>query len=309
MLTIACPVCGRRITTSGAAQAPALCPACGASLLATDAAPNPAPNPTPDDARDDSATRPIPLDQFPTKPGPPSPADGETRDLPASALPKPPAASAARRLARGLGVVALIALLLAIVAGAAMAVNGEIPFTQRAATPTATASAPSPSATPATIPFTRPGLYRIAYPTGWLAPERNDPPSSYSVTFINPSGGASLTITLNQSPDLVGADTTDTNYLNSLASTTGTRPQNLSKPQAVTLAGQTWTEESADVAILTAAGKQYAHAVAMTVYDHGYVYTTVRLVPVTDQAGAQSAFDLAEQASFQPMLATFAFLG
>ena len=305
MSTIACPVCGRRITTSGAFPAPALCPACGASLLATDLASHRAP----DDARDDSATRPVPLDQIPTKPSPPSPADGETRDLPASALPKPPAASAARRLARGLGVVALIVVLLAIVAGAAMVVNGEIPFAQRPATPTATASAPSPSATPATIPYTRPGLYRIAYPTGWLAPERNDPPSSYSVTFVNPSGGASLTITLKQSPDLVDAATTDTNYLNSLASTTGTKPTNLSKPQAVTLAGQTWTEESAGVAILTTAGKQYAHAVAMSVNYHGYVYTTVRLVPVPDQAAAQSAFDLAEQASFQPMLATFAFLG
>ena len=305
MSTIACPVCGRRILVSGASPTPALCPACGSSLLATERAPG--------DARDDSDTRPVPLDQIPTKPSPPSPASGETRDLPASALPQPPGKGVAKggagRLASGLGVVALIALLLAAVAGAALAVNGDLPFTQRAATPTATASAPGPTATPATIPYNRPGLYRISYPTGWLAPEQNNPPSRYSVSFINPLGGASLTITLNQSPDLVDAATTDTNYLKGLASTTGSTPTNLSTPQPVTLAGQTWTEESADVAILTSAGKQYAHAVAMTVYYQGYIYTTVRLVPVTDPAAAQSAFDLAERASFQPSLATFTFLG
>ncbi len=320
MSTITCPICGRRITTSDALQPPTQCPACGAALLAMDLAPDDSPH-----SRDDSDTRPVPLDQFPTRPVPPPPSPGaastaastggtdgtdseKTRDLPISALPQPPTASASR-LARGTGVVALIALLIVLVAGAALAVNGDLPFAQQPATPTATASVIRPTATPATVPYSHPGLYSIAYPTGWNKTERNNPPGYYSATFVNPHGGASLTVTLQQLPNLIDAATFDTDYLNGLALPTGTKPRNLSKPLPVTLAGQVWTEESADVAVLTSNGTQYAHAVAMTIYYKGYAYTTVRLVPVPNQSGAQSAFDVAEQASFQPILATFTFLG
>lgn len=281
----------------------------------------------PDDSphsRDDSDTRPVPLDQFPTRPVPllstPDPAsaaastdgtDGEkTRDLPTSALPQPPAPGAGPRLARGVGVAALVALLLILVAGAALAVNGDLPFVQRPAAPTATASAILPTATPATITYTRSGLYRILYPTGWTKTEQNNPPGHYFVSLVNPHGGASLTVTLQQLPDLIDAASFDTQYLNALSAPTGTKPTNLSNPAPVTLAGQTWTAESADVAVLIPSiGTQYAHAVAMTVYHNGYAYTVVRLIPVPNQSGAQSAFDIAEQASFQPMLATFTFLG
>lgn len=212
-------------------------------------------------------------------------------------------------MARGAGVAALVALLLILVAGAALAVNGDLPFAQRPAASTATASAILPTATPATITYTRSGLYRILYPTGWITTERNTPQSYYSVTFVNPHGGASLTVTLQQLPNLIDAASFDTQYLNGLSAPTGTKPTNLSNPAPVTLAGQTWTAESADVAVLTSSGAQYAHAVAMTVYHNGYAYTIVRLIPVPNQSGAQSAFDIAEQTSFQPMLATFTFLG
>ena len=279
MSTIACPVCGRRITHVRRLLR--------LQRSARPAAPHSSPPTSPLTAllmtRATTATRvPSRSTRFP-----PSPARRPPRAARRATCPRPRCPSRPRRLAPREAAGARSGRRRAD-CGAARhrslarrwSSTAILPFTQRPATPTATASAPSPSATPATIPYTRPGLYRIAYPTGWLAPERNDPPSSYSVSFVNPSGGASLTITLKQSPDLVDAATTDTNYLNSLASTTGTKPTNLSKPRAVTLAGQTWTEESADVAILTTAGKQYAHAVAMSVNYHGYVYTTVRLVPV-----------------------------
>ena len=317
MSTIACPVCGRRISTSGAPQPPTYCPACGASLLATDQAPS-----VIQDSHDDSETRPVPLEQFPTRPASPSPAPaagggetGATRDLPASALFPPEAASAKRRVTRGLSglsMLALAVLLLAIVAVTALAVNGALPFTQRAAGPTATAALASPSVTPASIAYTRPGLYRIVYPTGWLTKEQNTPPDSYWVLLYDPRTGASINIALQRTPVYLDAATIDTNYLDGLAAPTGTKATNISKPTAITLAGQTWTEESADVEILNANGKQYAdqyaYAVAITANHGGYVYTIVRLVPVSSQAGARSAFAAADQASFQPALATFTFL-
>jgi hypothetical protein len=116
-------------------------------------------------------------------------------------------------------------------------------------------------------------------------------------------------VTVQQTPNLIDPATFDAQYLGALTTGTGTSPTNVSAPAAATLAGATWTAMSADVAILTPSGTQYAHAVAMTATRKGYAYTTVRLVPVTDKTAAQSAFDTAERASFQPMLATFTFTG
>ncbi|HEU0026411.1 MAG TPA: hypothetical protein VFQ25_04785 [Ktedonobacterales bacterium] len=307
MATITCPVCGRRVTTTGASEAPSRCPACGAALLAQD------------DSRDDSDTRPVPLEQLPATAPPAARDSGETRDLPASALPrfvteKTEARTAARGTARrfwgGVGVVALVALLLAVVAGAALIVNnGGLPFGQQATTPTATASAPSPSAAPATTTYKRPSLYSIAYPTGWLITERNDPPDHYSASFIDLGSGASLTVTAQRTQAYVDAATVDDQYLRSLTVKTGTNPEHVSKPEAVALAGQMWTRMSADVALVTTAGTRYAHAVVMTVNYHGSIYTIVRLVPWPEKTGAGAAFAQVEQASFKPMLATFAFLG
>lgn len=299
--------------TSGVAAAPTTCPACGSSLLATVSG-----APVSDRSEDDSATRPVPIDQLPTRPaaeGPVAPApapvapaasadDGQTRDLPASALPREPGNS--RRAGGMIGGVALVIILLAIAAIAALVSNGLLPSGQSAATPTATAPA-GPTATPAAIPYSVPHLYTIAYPTGWNKTERNNPPGLYSVAFVNLRGGATFNISTQQTPALVSADTADSNYLNGLTANTGTKPTNLSSPQATPLAGATWTAMSADVTIMTTAGKQYAHAVALSVNHGGYIYTIVRLVPVTSPTAAQSAFDTAEQASFQPMLASFTF--
>jgi hypothetical protein len=284
---------------AGEPTAPATCPACGASLLAVDDRDAQEPVTAVYREDDDSATQPVPIDQLPTRPpaqpaqpAQPAPAanvaaeadDGATRDLPASALPTPPGAGLAR-MGRVIGAVALVVVLLAVVVVAALAINGAPPFGQQAATATATTAATAqPTATPATIPYTRAGLYQMSYPTGWLAPERNNPPMRYSVTVVNPRGGASLTVTVQQVSELIDPATTD-------------------------IAGQTWTQEAADVTILTSAGVQYAHAVATTINHGGYLYTIVRLVPVIAEGDAASAFATADQASFQPILASFTFLG
>lgn len=317
--------------TSGSAgepTAPGICPACGAPLLPVAVDPGAAQEPVSAVYReeDDSATRPVPIDQLPTRTPALSPAapnataapispaiptdDGVTRDLPVSALPTPPGAGMAR-LGRMIGVVGLVAVLLAVVAGAALAINGGLPFGQRAATPTATPAATArPTATPTTQLYTLAGRYQMRYPNGWLNTQRNTPAANdYSITVVNPSGGASVSVTVQQLNQLVDPATTDTNYLNGLAAPTGTKARNISTPQAITLAGQTWTQESADVTILTSAGDQYAHAVATSINHGGNLYTIVRLVPVTMPGDAASAFAAADQADFQPILASFTFLG
>jgi hypothetical protein len=210
MSYITCPICGRRIVTSGS-TAPSICPACGASLLTTEPAPVSEPITAQyreDDAsgggEDDSATRPVPIDQLPTRPSappaptppapPPAPAtpaldlarevdDGSTRDLPPSALPKPPETPVARAAGAGrvIGAAALVLVLLAVVAGVALAINGGMPFGQQAATPTATPAPTAtlaPTATPATQVYTPAGLYQISYPTGWNKTEQNSPPTT-----------------------------------------------------------------------------------------------------------------------------------
>jgi hypothetical protein len=201
-------------------------------------------------------------------------------------------------------------LLVAIVIGSALAVNGALPFGQSAATATAT---PAPStATAATQNYTRAGLYQVTYPNSWTATEQNNPPQTYLVILTATGGGATVSITAQQTPVFVDPQVNDTNYLNSLAAPTKTKAKNVSHPEAVTLAKETWTEESGDVTLLVSNGgvqsTQYAHAAVMSANHNGYIYTIVRLAPVTDQAGAASAFASAEQASFQPMLATFRFL-
>lgn len=215
-----------------------------------------------------------------------------------------------------IGALALVILLLAVVAGAALAVNGALPLgllsgQQATATPPATAAPTAtltPTATPATVSYTPAGLYQISYPTGWGKTEQNNPPITYQASFINPHGGATVSLTAQQTGELLDAATNDTNYLNGLAAPTGTKATNVSAPEALTLAGQTWTQEAGDVALATPAGQQYAHAVVISVNHDGYLYTIVRLVPVTDPSEAAAAFTAADQASFQPILASFSFL-
>lgn len=319
MSTLTCPACGRQVPTAGASGIPAFCPFCGASLLADN----------------DGETRPALAEELPTQSIPPTaptalvaaatPAQGgaapakgasgdgdgdpsgETRDLPASALPRPKGMGGGT-VARGVGIVALLALLVAIIVVAAFAVNGGLPFTANSvATPTRTPE--RPTATASVNVYQSSGLYQIAYPLDWTATEQNNPPQTYSVALIDPHSGATVNVTAQQTSAYVDPAVNDTNYLNGLAAPTNTKAKNISDPQAVTLAGQTWTAESGDVSLLQSDGStQYAHAVAMSV-DHGQrLYTIVRLVPVTTPSAAASTFASVDLATFQTILASFRFL-
>jgi hypothetical protein len=205
------------------------------------------------------------------------------------------------------GILTLLALLVTLIVGAAFAVNGGLPFSTGEATPTRTPT--TPTATASATLYQRASLYQIVYPLGWLASEQNNPPQTYSVALINPHNGATVSITVQQTVAYVDPAINDSNYLNGLSAPTNTKAKNISDPQAVTLAGETWTAEAGDVSLLESDGStQYAHAVIMSANHSQRLYTIVRLVPVTNPSAAASTFASVDLSTFQTILATFRFL-
>lgn len=247
-----------------------------------------------------------------------------TQALPLSALPQQtPQESSRGRLSGGVLralSVALIALtLVAVVAVAAFAANGVFGgTTARGGQPTATAASPtaSPSATPSATPdlvaFSLSGLYQIGRPRDWLIKQINTPPKTYYALLTAPTGGASVNIEAQQSTSgAIALDSLDEQFLRALAQT-GATPQLAGSPTNAYAGGQVWTRLAADMPLRTDSGQpspQYAHVVALSTQRGSYVYTIVYLAPTADEASTGAAFTMADNAYFQPMLASFTFLG
>lgn len=235
-----------------------------------------------------------------------------TQALPDSALPNPPRtpASALRTLS-----VALVTLvLLAVVAIAALAVNGAFSgltgyATNGTPTQQATAAPPTPTATPAFTPFTVANLYTIGHPFGWNASQRNAAPQTYAALFSAPDGSASMNVDVQQNVNLADPAALDQQFIRAL--TAPNTPLTLSDPTTSVIGGQRWTERAADITLVTASGQPllYAHVVARTVVHGAYAYTIVEVAPATSATTAATAYATANVAYFQPMLATFTFLG
>lgn len=262
----------------------------------------------------DERTQALPTSALPTGAG----ARRETtQELPASAAPIPTAPAPplapqeAGGAARTISIVLIALLLLAIVVVAALFANGVIGgATTSAPLATATSAAPTLTATPSLTIYSVPGFYQIGHPSGWLIQQRNAAPQSYWSLLTAPVGGASVNIEAQQASGAPALATLDQQFLDALTQP-GTTPTPAGAAASVSLAGQTWIQLTSDLTLRVASGQpaQYAHVVALSAQRGGYVYTIVYLAPSASAAAAGPAFTAANRAYFQPMLASFGFLG
>jgi hypothetical protein len=257
----------------------------------------------------DEATHALPASAIPLAMLPadaPDPREA-THALPRSALPSQERRTMAR--AQRTLSVALVALtLVAVVVMAALAANGVISFGAAPAEPTATTT-PAVTATPGVVAFTLPGLYQISYPRGWLIQQRNSPPQTYYALLTAPAGGSSVNIEAQRAAGAPALATLDGQFIHALAQP-GTAPTLTEEPTSVTVGGRAWTQIAADLTLRPANGQAatYAHVVALSTQRGAYVYTIVTLATSPTAAAAGPAFITANQAYFQPMLASFTFL-
>lgn len=348
MPLLSCPHCGSALAAPTDETSPMRCPVCGALLGANATSATLPIREAIVREEDDSATRPVepermapiiaqatadhrnaqfaeaqsaivrPADEttqaLPFTPTPTSDAHDVTQELPPTALPQQPE-SPARRAREGAvraASLALVALaLIAIVVVAALVANGILgrgatTATQASATATSVPSTPTPP--PALSLFHLPGLYQVSYPQDWIIQQRNAPPKGYFALLTASSGGASVNIEAQQAKSMPTLADLDQQFLNALAQP-GTTPTPDGSASSVSVAGQEWTQLTADIALHVPDGQpeKYARVIALSAQHGAYVYTIVCLAPSASAAAAEPAFTTANTTYFQPLLASFSF--
>ncbi|HEX8983768.1 MAG TPA: TFIIB-type zinc ribbon-containing protein [Ktedonobacterales bacterium] len=349
MPVLICPHCGSSITADDAETTQVRCPVCGAALgianISTGRAVREA---VVRDAEDDSATRAVAREQIaphlipvdadyqsvPSVTAEPRPFDDgvtqvsapynverrapivatqlfePTQELPQSAIPEAPRAPR-RTLQRAsliaAGLISVAALVIAAFATNSVLFGDQIPPRgQASATSTATATTVT---TPSSV-FQAPGMYQINYPAGWLIKRRNNAPQTYSTLLAAPAGAiGSVNIIAQRNVSISAPDQLDDEFIRALAQT-GTTPT-ASAPTTVSIGGQSWIARAANVPLAAATGQPtlYSHVEALSVVHGDYVYTIVEIAPAPSAAAADTAYITAKQTYFNPMLATFMFLG
>ncbi len=349
MPVLMCPHCGSSITADDAETTQVRCPVCGAALgMANISTGHAVREAVVRDAEDDSATRAVAREQIaphltpidadyqsvPSVTAEPRPFDDgvtqvsepynvergapivatqllePTQELPRSAIPEPTRAS--RRGLQRISIVAAGVIIVVALVIAALAANGLLfgqqtpPAGQATMTP---ASTPTATATPSSV-FQAPGMYQITYPAGWLTQQKNNPPQTYSALIAAPAGVVgTVNIVAQRNVSISPSDQLDDEFIRALAkSGTG---YTASTPAALSIGGQSWIGRSANVTLAAASGQPtlYSHVEALSVVHGDFVYTIVEIAPAPSAAAADAAFTAAAQTYFNPMLATFVFIG
>ena len=233
-----------------------------------------------------------------------------TRALPLSAIPQeaPPAR-------RGVGLraafIALaVAALVVVIVVAALAGNGLLPsLFGGSPTPAPTATI-APTSTPSTA-FSVKGLYALSYPTGWVVQtQRNAAPQSY-FALLSSGGDASVSVEAQQiSPAPSDLAALDEQAISTLAQP-GTSPSNFSGATTVAIGGQAWTRVTGDAQLIVPSGQPptYGHVAALSTQRGPYTYTILCVSTASSAAAARAAFTTDDASAFQPLLASFSFVG
>lgn len=349
MPVLMCPHCGSSITADDAETTQVRCPVCGAALgIANISTGHAVREAVVRDAEDDSATRAVAREQIaphlipveadyqsvPSATAEQRPfADGvtqvsapynvergtpivatqllePTQELPRSAIPVAPRAPR-RTLQRvsliAAGLISVAALVIAAFATNSVLFGQQTPPTRQATvTP---ASTPTAAATPSSV-FQAPGMYQINYPAGWLIQQTNNAPQTYSTLLAAPAGAiGSVNIVAQRNVSISAPDQLDDEFIRAVAKS-GAAPT-ASAPTTVSMGGQSWIARTANVTLAAATGQPtlYSHVEALSVVHGDFVYTIVEIAPAPSAAVADTAFTTATQTYFNPMLATFTFLG
>ena len=212
----------------------------------------------------------------------------------------------------------LVALAVVVVAGvlfAALALARGGGFAGAAATATAVPTAtPLPTATPsptagiANVPagFTAyqdsSGLYQIVYPTNWVKTSTSGDFGLTTLAGADSSGHANVfEIEYIKGTSAGAATTVADTFFSALSNSVHGQVSNKQGPTQVTLAGERWTRESADVTATAAGATQVQHVVVQVATHGGYTFVIAYLAPA-------SSFDATNTSIFTPMLDSFTFL-
>jgi hypothetical protein len=197
----------------------------------------------------------------------------------------------------------VVVVLLAIIAVAALVANGTLALAPPSATPT-TQSGPTPTFTPTTPagfkPYEAPGAYQLNIPATWAAvpfqtgPATNGGATGTATSFKDVSNQNQLTILVYSGTTLPSPQAADDQALNQLSA--GKPMRNRQPADNVTLAGQSWTREMADLPV----NGQQGHAVVLATTHGAQLYLIIYSAPV-------NGFEVASVSAFQPMLNSFAF--
>lgn len=348
MPVLMCPHCGSSITADNAETTQVRCPVCGAALgMANVSTGHAVREAVVRDAEDDSATRAVAREQFAPHLAPidanyqsvpsataPRPFDDgvtqisapptvergapivatqvyePTQELPRSALPEP--SQAPQRGLRRVSIALVGLIIVAALVVTALATNGLLfgqPTYQKLQTPAIPTSTPTAASTPGQA-FQVSGLYRVNYPAGWLIQRKNNPPQTYSTLFAAPAGVVgSVNIIAQKNVSISAPAQLDDEFIRTLAQNGST--YTTSAPTTIIIGGQSWIDRTANVTLATASGQPtlYSRVEALSVVHGDFVYTIVEIAPAPSAVAADTAFTSAAQTYFNPMLATFTFLG
>jgi hypothetical protein len=240
---------------------------------------------------------------YPTQPGYAQYPQGGAPYAPPAA----PSAPAKRRWPVIVGVVLAVILVLCV-AGGAIAYAGLNKFagkvsigvsqteTALASDSSSATSTPVTTATPAIpsdfTPYTDSAAgFSIAYPNTWQKSK-----SGNDVLLVDPYEAADMVIgSVNANIPQSDINSTESQFFKSAAG--GGSYSNLQGPTTVTYAGESWTEESADIT----SSSQTLHAVVLVANHGSRAY-------VIGYLSAKSSFATMDAQDFQPMLNSFTFL-
>ncbi len=214
----------------------------------------------------------------------------------------PPAPAKRRRWPLIVGVIVAV-VLLACVGGGAFAysklhsfvgaVSTGVSQTETASAATATPAATAAPSIPAnfTVYSDSTAKFSIAYPNSWQKSA-----SGGDVIFLDTAEAADVVVgSVDANIPQSDINSTESQFFKSAAGA-GTY-NNLQGPTTVTYAGESWTQESADI---TSSG-QTLHAVVLVANHGSHAY-------VIGYLGAKSAFATLDAQDFQPMLNSLSFL-
>jgi hypothetical protein len=225
--------------------------------------------------------------------------------------PQPPEKRRNNTLIAVIAGVVLLAIVLGVIG--VLALKGS-PHAKATATPTATAQPTATATATSTVPtgFTAytdaNKLYSIGYPSDWSKTETSASGVSEAL-FANSDHSDIYEVA--ETP-AAGYSTSDlasvlggffTGFAGSLPGGKG-GVSNQTRPQDVSIAGQTWTQEAADVNYTDSSGASAtAHAEVAAVVQNNHIFI---IANVTQDA---TVFDTEKSLYFTPITDTFTFLG
>jgi hypothetical protein len=193
--------------------------------------------------------------------------------------------------------IAVVVVLLAILVVAVLVANGTLSF-GAGGTSSGAESTPTPTPSPTTPAgfqlYTVPGAFQMNVPADWAPIPFQAGGNGSATAFADISYKNQLVVEVISGPSLPSPQSADDQALTQLSA--GKPMQNRQQADTLTLGGQSWARETADLPVH---GTQ-SHVVTLAATHGTQLYLIFYFAP-------SSSFEVASVADFQPMLNSFAF--